>query len=61
MSTLKGKHGEARNRTEVPRKTIVTALNAIGPLISTDTKEHALSIAVSGSSETSQPFDVVEQ
>ena len=60
MSTLKGKHGKARNRTEVPRKTLVAALNAI-EVTGVWKGSDALSVAVSGSSETSKPFDVLEQ
>jgi hypothetical protein len=59
MSTLPGVHGESE-ATRVPRSTLVTALEALGPLTRTDAlPKDALWVELTGSLTAREPFAVV--
>jgi hypothetical protein len=60
MSTLAAKHhGSAAKRTEFPRTTLISALERLGTLVSTDIDAPPLSFAFSGDATSRQPFVAV--
>jgi beta-lactamase superfamily II metal-dependent hydrolase len=60
MSTLPGKFpGTPGSGTEVPRKTLIAALHKVGQLERTDSLRKRVSLAVTASTHTRQPFAAI--